>query len=369
MTRPETPTRETVFFGYPCARPKSEGRVTGIHRDNHKGRFFILIGKTKKMNDSIESRIRQAETRWPQLRFKRKGSTEASAPCPFCAQGVDRFLIFDNGGYWCRVCDTKGWLDEKDTEWGKLDPTERRLRILEAEQRRARIQREEQTRRLSALEKMARCTDHLIYHHNLAEKDLDNRALDYWLSEGVTIDSIAEYKLGLCPRCPTDRTGRPSYTIPVFGRDGTTLINIRHRLVDAPDGDKYRPHRAGLGAQLFNARFTNGRYQRNQILIVEGEKKSIVAGQYGLQSVAVMGKKGSFRRKWAEWLKPFSLIYVALDPDALDSAYRLAAGLGRRARVVNLPVKVDDFFVKYGGSENDIQGYLETARPAGNRNY
>ena len=64
---------------------------------------------------SIEQRIAEASRRWPWLEFKRKGADEASAPCPLCRQAVrDGFLIFSNGGYFCRKCNASGWLDEDD---------------------------------------------------------------------------------------------------------------------------------------------------------------------------------------------------------------------------------------------------------------
>jgi len=303
----------------------------------------------------IEQQIRQAETRSPQWQFKKKTASEASSAWPFCHQGHDRFLIFADGGYWCRQCDTKGWLDEKDTKWDGLSATEKRLRLLEAEQSRARREREEMQRQITALEKMARCKDHLHYHQSLT---MDS--LEYWWSEGMSNESIDRYKLGFCSRCPTDFNGRPSYTIPVFGRDGETLVNIRHRLIDAPGGDKYRPHIAGLPNFLFNAHFTQ--HPGESIIITEGEKKSIVLAQEDLPNVAIMGKR-SFNKEWIKWLEPFATVYVALDPDAQESARRLAALFSGRGRVVRLPCKVDDMIVRYGASRDDVLDFLRLGYP------
>jgi hypothetical protein len=297
--------------------------------------------------------IKKAETRWPQLHFKRKTANEASAACPWCL-GDDRFLVFSDNGYWCRRCGRKGWLDEEDDEWQELSPEERRLRLIEAEQRRARREREEQERRLSALERMHNCTDHLDYFHNSPHDKLE-----YWLDEGMTLDTIQRYQLGWCPRCPTDREGRPSFTIPVYDRDAKTLINIRHRLERSNGGDKYRPHVAGLGQQLFNSFFTTSR--DDSIIITEGEKKSIILDQEGFPSVGIMGKR-SFMRQWLKWLEPFRTVYVALDPDASESAERLAGLFGDRGRVLDLPVKADDFFVRYGVASNEFRGFIECAR-------
>lgn len=293
----------------------------------------------------MQTQIRDAENRWPQLQFKRKTAKEASSACPFCHQGTDRFVIFSDNGYWCRQCGAKGWIDENGRkELTTEQKVEYRLRQLERRQ-------QETDRRLSALERMYNCTDHLRYHNDIP---LDK--MEYWLNEGMTVDTIAAYQLGWCLRCPTDREGRSSFTIPVYGRDGE-LVNIRHRLEGASGGDKYRPHVAGLGAQLFNSQFTN--HPSGQIIITEGEKKSIILAQYDYPNVGIMGQR-SFKREWIDWMSPFKTVYVALDPDATESATKLADIIN--GRLVSLPVKADDFFIRYGGTRDDFDGFLASAR-------
>ena len=119
--------------------------------------------------------VTQAERRWG-LQFKRKNDHEYSSSCPFCHAGIDRFLVFAEGNYWCRQCNTNGWIDENDRRTltpGELEKirTEQRLRALERQQ-------EEHERRLSALERMSRCRDHIAYHQALYNHDA---AMDYWL--------------------------------------------------------------------------------------------------------------------------------------------------------------------------------------------
>lgn len=291
------------------------------------------------------------------IQLKRASGEQYCGPCIFCG-GTDRFLVWrDTGNFYCRPgpghCERKGWIDELTGE--SLTPEQRRLLALESKQRQMEREQQEQERRLSALEQMHRCTDHLRYHF-----DMTTDQMEYWLNEGMTVDTIAAYELGFCPRCPTDRDGRASYTIPVLGHDGQTLVNIRHRLLGANDGNKYRPHMANLGAQLFNARFTNT--PANSIVVCEGEKKSICLDQYGFASVGVMGHR-SFKREWLEWLNPFPTVYVALDPDAKDSAERLAAMFNGRGRVVDLPVKADDFFTRFGGTKDDFKWFISQGKP------
>jgi len=298
-----------------------------------------------------------------QIQLKKVGRDEYAGPCPWCG-GEDRFHVWERGNYWCRPgpghCGKEGWVDTLDGN--ELTPEQRRLLALEAKQREMERRQEEHDRRLSALERMAKCTDHLSYH-----RALDWQAIDYWHREGMTNATIDTHKLGYCARCPTDRDGRASYTIPVYGRDGSTLINIRHRLVMGPSGDKYRPHLAGLGAQLFNSRYTAtpGEF----IIITEGEKKSLVLEQEGLPNVAIMGKR-SFNKEWLKWMEPFATVYVALDPDAQESARRLAALFSGRGRVVRLPCKVDDMVVRYGATGNDVMDFMRLGYPVdGNRKH
>ena len=297
----------------------------------------------------INDPIAFAETFW-NIELKRATRDEYVGPCPFCNDGKDRFHVWqESGNYWCRVCEEKGFLDNLDKSQRPTgnDLTERRLRRLEYKQK-------ELERRMTVIERMSRCKDYVRYHNLLTDQHIA-----WWDSQGINQDSILEYHLGFCPRCPTDSDGRPSYTIPII--NASKLLNIRHRLVQAPDGDKYRPHMAGLGTQLFNADFLHG---ANSTVVVEGAKKSIVLGQHGIPNVAVMGKR-SFRREWLEWFADLEIVYIALDPDAIESGRRLAAMFDGRGRTVNLPVKPDDFFFKYGGTVSDFASYLALARPIG----
>ena len=296
----------------------------------------------------VTSPIQFAEQRW-NIQLKRASGDEYVGACPQCG-GRDRFHVWEEKqNFWCRQCGYAGFLDSLDnaSKMTTEQMVEWRLRQLERESL-------EQEKRLSALERMHQSKDHLRYHF-----DMTTDQMAYWLDEGMTVDTIAQYQLGWCPRCPTDRDQRPSYTIPIFDRDGTTLINIRHRLLGGDSGDKYRPHAAGLGTQLFNARLTTE--PAKSIIVAEGEKKSVVLDQWGFPNVGIMGKR-SFKREWLQWLESFPKVYVALDPDATESATRLAGLFEGRGRVVDLPVKADDFFTKYGGSRDDFKHFVSVAR-------
>ena len=293
--------------------------------------------------------IETAEARWG-IDLKHASGDEFVGPCPFCKGGEDRFHVWEAAGnYWCRQCGAKGFIDSEHDH--RLTEVERRLLMLESEQRRQRIKQAEHEKRLSALEKMHRCRDHLTYHELM---DQDDRA--YWHSQGMTDATIDKYLLGVCYSCPTDAQHRPSYTIPVI--NGGKLVNIRHRLRTS-DGDRYRPHMAGLGNTLFMA---DNVYKEDtsQVLILEGEKKALCVSQYGYDPVGIMGKAG-FQRPWAKRFARFDEVVIMLDPDAERKAFEMATWFETRARVARLPVKADDFFTIHHGSASQFAEYVGLA--------
>lgn len=301
-----------------------------------------------------------AERYWG-LSFKQVSHYEwkSLGGCPFCGDGgkgdrSDRFRIFTGGGdtdhprYWCRQCNAKGSLLHLDEGYKPSAAEVQAVQIRQVERRLA-----EHERRLTALEQMAQSQDHLRYH-----QALNTRATEYWLGEGISEASIDTYVLGYCNHCPTDRDRRPSYTIPVI--NSSKLRNIRHRLIGGDQGDKYRPHMAGLGTQLFNADLLAE--PQDRILVVEGEKKAIVMTQCGFPSVAILGKS-VFKSEWKRLFDNAGQVIVGLDPDAHKSAARLAAIFGRRGRVAAFPVKPDDMVNLYGASEADVEAVLRLAAP------
>jgi DNA primase len=257
-------------------------------------------------------------------------------------------LIFSDGGYWCRQCGAKGWIDENDPEPPSDEELrEMRLRAVEAKA-------EENRKRLDALEQLARTNAHLLYHDNLSEA-----RREYWWGEGFTDAMIDRWVLGYCGRCPLAPSS--SYTIPVWGQNGQ-LVNIRHRLTDEEYG-KYRPHVSGLGPQLFNSYLLND--ERQELLLVEGEKKGIILTEYGYPAVATMGQ-AAFQDKWYPLFSTVERVIVGFDPDADRSAYDVAEGFARRGQkvsVADFPLKPDDMITKYGAGGDDIQAILRQATP------
>lgn len=282
--------------------------------------------------------------------------------CPFHADSDPSFGVADDR-FHCFGCEKSGdvvdWLRDfrglnldDIFKQAHLDTVEVRLRRLEYRQREHARQLADQERRLNALERIHACRDHLYYHESMPDE-----GWQYWYEAGLWPETIRHYKLGYCHHCPTDTEGRPSYTIPVFSNG--LLWNIRHRLAEAPDGDKYRPHIPSLPNVLFNADYLRGRSE--DILIVEGEKKSIVAAQEGFPNVGVMGKSG-FSKAWARLFANFRRVYVCYDPDGLDKAVQVAQLFEGRGRVVLLPGKLDDLIVQYHANAADIRYFVELGK-------
>jgi hypothetical protein len=148
----------------------------------------------------------------------------------------------------------------------------------------------------------------------------------------------------------------------VFGV-GWTLENLRHRLITPPTpDDKYRPDRAGLPQCLY---LTNPDHEpHGETLLVEGEIKSIVVATRlddpRLCIVGIPGKR--IRDDMLGQLKHSDRVHIVLDPDATKQAIDIAKQLGRRARVVTLPVKADDAFTQYGATPELFRAALRYGR-------
>lgn len=275
--------------------------------------------------------------------YTRKTKREWSAACPVCG-GRDRLCIWpDEGNFWCRQCDLKGFIDDAHAGgWNR----EAYLAEVAAQAERERLARR------AALDAMERQRDRVaMYHHQMKDRS-------YWYSQGLSDATIDKYQLGWCPRCPTF-TQCASWTIPVVFRG--KLLNIRHRLINPPNPhDKYRPETAGIGNMVFNADLFDQSDTNPVILVVEGEIKAMALTQRGFPSVGLPGAS-SFKESWVRWFDPFAEVLVVFDPGADRQARRVRDLIGQKARVVSLPTKPDDFFVVYHGTAEQFQHWLREA--------
>jgi hypothetical protein len=275
--------------------------------------------------------------------FRRKTHGEYSAGCPACG-GEDRFIFWpDDGGYWCRQCNLKGFISTN----GSSGPDWQRIALAEAA-RRAAAERDANV----ALAEVAKLSPTVAkYHANLL--DPEKRAI--WHTWGLTDESIDSRHLGYCFACPTCRES-DSLAIPYYHHG--KIVSIRHRLLHPlVDGGKYRPQFRGLPAALFNADVLDG--ELDFVLLVEGEIKALVLAQYGFPTVAVPGI-ATFK---AEWLPMFQGVRVVVipDPSAESQGHAIAGDLGSAASVLTLDCKPDDWFVVHGRSVEEFQARVDTA--------
>jgi len=278
--------------------------------------------------------------------------------CPFCKDGGrggdgDRFRLFTTGRsgprVWCRQCGQVVFLNTLN---GQRTMSDEEVAILKAniEKRRE----EERQKKADALALIGKSVDHIRYHEELKRHQA---ALDYWKGEGVNDKTIEKRLLGYCDSCPT-APHSASYTIPVLYH--SKLFNIRHRLASPNGSGKYRPHMAGLPVMLYNADDLDAKSKFG--LVLEGEKKSMVVSQEtGFLNVGIMGM-ASFLPSWVEKFGNWEYVYIILDPDAEDRAENIARLFGGKGVVVTLPVKADDFFVRYGGTRNNFAKFMNMGR-------
>jgi hypothetical protein len=222
-----------------------------------------------------------------------------------------------------------------------------------------------------ALENLRREQAWIRYHANLTgeirqyyyDRRLPDEWIDYWWlgydPEKVIYDNEGEYKTA-------------TLTIPIFLPAQKLPITIRHRLLNPRKaGDKYRPEFGGLPSSLFYADHTNK--PQGRAFLVEGEFKAmtthICIGDPDLHVVGTPGKSPSEELLKSQ-LAECEVVYILLDPDAYVAESRHTVTPVRRmidifkdrARIIQLPYKVDDMLLSGQLSKKDLLGLIKTAR-------
>lgn len=128
-----------------------------------------------------------------------------------------------------------------------------------------------------------------LHHSRLKEHDYT-----WWMSRGVLPETVDSLRLGTMK----DIKGEQWYTIPVPSSDGKSYDN--YKLRRAGDGfPRYRHYRPGLRPALYNP-FPTQVKMSNQIVIVAGEIKAIVLGQYGIPTVTSSTGVNTWEPEWSE---------------------------------------------------------------------
>ena len=300
-------------------------------------------------DDYVES---TAFRRWG-LNPKKVGK-EWHSPCPFCREGRDRFIIFGNGATYCRVCGSKGWLDDDHRDW-KPDP----LKVQLVSERTEKLERERQER-LAAWQRAYRDGYVQGWHDAMQEQ---HRA--YWRSEGIPDWAIDGYKLGFCSgkeiAVEHAEVVLPAYTIPIYNPTTHAIVNIQYRLLEPPPGvGKYRQEYGLPAASFYAADKVEG-----DAIVVEGAKKAIVLFQTLERTMQVVGlPSNSPSEHLIRELETFTRLYLILDPHSHSQVDRIVRLLHPRVRVVTMATKPDDAIVHYGLDKEGLVAFLKMARCA-----
>lgn len=294
--------------------------------------------------------------------FKRAGGKAWRGPCPRCG-GHRHLLIFTDNPFpkWnaeCQNCGLKAWADQFNAAVkAEISPEQKRRW---AEQKAA----EQAAANKRRLDKLNEYTVAEICAHLAQRMTAEHRA--WWEREGVPASWQEYLRLGFDParayRGDDDQLyTSAAYAIPYY-HTGFELMTVQYRLFNPPNpNDRYR-WEAGLGTAYYQA--NPGAAIGDQVIICEGAKKSIVTmvhtpDPYTLLAVPSKSDFGGV----AEAVKDCGRVYVLLDPDAGVRARKLAREIGPQARIVSLPVKVDDALVKYGLTDGALLDALRVARP------
>lgn len=274
----------------------------------------------------------------------------------------DRFRYWpDDGNYWCRQCGLNGFVDGQ----GTIDPQviEQKRRDREARERKIR------TKKITNMARLRKTRPDLVYHRQLSNSPT-------WLEYvqetwGISRDTIARNKIGLCNTHELSmiltKHQTASISIPFYYQD--MLVTLRHRLVIPNGQGKYMPECAGLPSAIYNADVLLDP-GTTKVVLVEGEMKVMVLEEHlpwnGYRTTGVSGMNIFLRygEKWAKLYRGVEEVYVCLDPGAFHVAEKVARIIKETnpkqlVRVVPMPVKPDDFFVRYDGGTAQFETFLK----------
>ncbi len=183
-----------------------------------------------------------------------------------------------------------------------------------------------------------------------------------WNLRGVPNEWQSFFGLGYSPDFKyTTKTGKATsqtLVIPVR-KIGGEVITIRHRLLNALDGDKYRPDMAGLGSHPYLCDVDNDK--KGDLIIVEGEIKSMVTyltyDKPGTQVVGVPSK--SMMRDIVQKAQGRNAVVIP-DPDGISDIVPVVRQAG--ARLLMLPEKVDDFIIQESLDTSWLRYAIKQAR-------
>lgn len=286
------------------------------------------------------------------IQLKKTGHDEYHGACPFCGEGKDRFIVWEEGNFYCRQCEKTGWINERDRQW-KPAPESYKRAIARIEQ-----QKREQAARLFTWQQHLTFNTILEWHNSM-----DAMHRDYWHRAGITDDNIEYHSLGYCPSKKV-KVGEqlltiPAYTIPILDPESRQLVNVQYRLENPPPQvGRYRQEAGIPAAAFYSTPDLDG-----HVIIVEGAKKAIVVSQLVQNKTQVVGLPGiTPSESIINRLRQFKTKWLIPDPGVKESQIQPFRERLERLHIVTLPDKVDDCILRYGLNFRLFRQMLKGAR-------
>ena len=314
-------------------------------------------------------------------RLKQSGG-EWRGNCPLHGgENPSGFVIYDDGKRWtcfsgdCGSGDALMFIMKHDnvgllkaieigTGGVALSPEET-LRIQAEQAQRATAELQKSIERAQAVLNEIQSEQIWLKYNEQLQSSVEGRA--WWKGRGIPEGFQEIWQLGY----ETDRriwVGNelrlPTATIPLFDY-GWKCTNVKHRLIGAPDGvGKYRYEYDRAKSPIFIA---NPDLEKAETtVVVEGEIKAMVTyitlDQPNWQVIGMPGKSTKVDR-----IKPLlessSDVYVCCDPDTGKLNEKIASELGaERCRIVDTPVKIDDYILACDISKNQLLTIFNQSR-------
>lgn len=250
---------------------------------------------------------------------------------------LGKFKKTDLGLFRCRICGLSGRLDDliknPDKDWDEIKKRQAEARELA----------------LKEVEAQRLVTIDWLNKHKIAES-LHSKIWGYpeiissLEKDGITKPLIIKWKIGYNPNFVyyVDEVRHKGGAISFPIKNKEIVVNIRMRIVEEIDGNKYRPIRRGLDMAFLYAGFP----WDDRIFIVEGEKKAIVLNGYGIPAIGLFGVE-VWNNRWGSWLrKNFKYRYLMFDNERENpNVQRAANRICHSADAIQLkvPGKPDDF--------------------------
>lgn len=273
------------------------------------------------------------------IQLKQTGR-EWHGSCPFCRAGTDRFVVWAEGNYWCRHCDTKGFL-QKSENWIPKDEYVKLIQEQKLAEKQARL------KKLQDWQNLLDPKSVVTWHNALTREHRDDLH-----SAGIRDALIDTFCIGYDAGRMVSVSGGglvnvPAYTIPIVSPFTHKIVNIQSRLISPPDGvGRYRQV-SGIPASNFYV--SNLNYDET-VIIVEGFKKAAVLSDFLGARYQVVGIPGiNPHYSLLEELAPFRHKVLIPDPTSDSELIKIIARfkqiLGEMS-LVSIFSKVDDIIVR-----------------------